>query len=136
MIRVSYRYEDTVYDIIDIFDSEMGSGRDKRKKNKGPRPGVGAAKTEKKTQKREAKEERREARKEKAEENDIDALLARFKLEDEANNSVKVVEKCQPPSARVYASVTPLNDKEVIMFGGEWLDPKRILCMSMLIYMY
>ena len=103
----------------------MGSGRDKRKKNKGPRPGVGAAKTEKKTQKREAKEERREARKTKEEDNDIDALLAKFKLDDDANNSVKVLEKSQPPSARVYASVIPLNDKEVIMFGGEWLDPKE-----------
>ena len=103
----------------------MGSGRDKRKKNKGPKPGVGAAKTERKTQKREAKEERREARKVKEEDNDIDALLARFKLEDEANNSVEVLEKCQPPSARVYASVVPLNEKEVIMFGGEWLDPKE-----------
>lgn len=103
----------------------MGSGRDKRKKNKGPRPGAGAAKTERKTQKREAKEERREAKKTKDEENDIDALLARFKLEDDANNSVAVHENCQPPSARVYASVVPINEKEVIMFGGEWLDPKE-----------
>lgn len=101
----------------------MGSGRDKRKKNKGPRPGVGAAKTERKTQKREAKEERREARKSQIDENDIDALLARFKIEDDAKNSVTVTENCQAPSARVYASVIPLNEKEVIMFGGEWLDP-------------
>jgi N-acetylneuraminic acid mutarotase len=101
----------------------MGSGRDKRKKNKGPRPGVGALKTERKNQKREEKEGRREAKKAKDEDNDIDALLARFKLEDEENNKVNIVDDCSPPSARVYASVVPLNDKEIIMFGGEWLDP-------------
>lgn len=103
----------------------MGSGRDKRKKQKGTKPGVGAAKTERKTQKNLAKGERREARKERSEENDIDALLARFKLQDEENNAVRIVEKCPPPTARVYASVQPLNDKEIIMFGGEWLDPKE-----------
>lgn len=103
----------------------MGSGRDKRKKQKGSKPGVGAAKTEKKTQKNLAKGERREARKAQSEENDIDALLARFKLQDEENNAVRIVEKCPPPTARVYASVQPLNDKEIIMFGGEWLDPKE-----------
>lgn len=86
----------------------MGSGRDKRKKNKGTKPGAGAVKTERKTEKNLAKEQRRRQRKENAEEGDIDALLARFKLQDEENNRVSIEQDCSPPTARVYASVLPL----------------------------
>lgn len=85
----------------------MGSGRDKRKKNKGTVPGKGAIKTAKKTEKNAAKSERREARKTVSEENDIDALLAKFKLQDEEINKV-TVEECEPPSARVYSSVVAM----------------------------
>ena len=103
----------------------MGSGRDKRKKAKPSKPGQGALKTERKNEKRAEKESRREAKKERAGEGDIDALLAKFKLTDAATTSVTVIEKTKPPSARVYASVVPLyaSDKEVIFFGGEWVDP-------------
>ena len=37
----------------------MGSGRDKRKKQKGKQPGLGAAKTDKKTSQNATKEQRR-----------------------------------------------------------------------------
>jgi hypothetical protein len=103
----------------------MGSGRDKRKKSRGSKPGVGHIKTEKKNAKRELKEERRLARKEAGEGDTIDALLAKFKLVDAENGSVEVVEQCSPPTARVFGSAVALaaSDKEVLFFGGEWLDP-------------
>jgi hypothetical protein len=82
----------------------MGSGRDKRKKNKGSKTGIGAIKTAKKTEKNLAKSERREARKAQDEDNDIDSLLAKFKLQDEESNRVVIEEKCDAPSPRVYAS--------------------------------
>ena len=41
-------------------------------------------------------------------EDDIDALLAKFKLQDERHARVEVVEDCPPPSPRVYASFTPI----------------------------
>eukprot|EP00890_Picochlorum_soloecismus_P001177 jgi/Picsp_1/205/NSC_00204-R1_protein len=102
----------------------MGSGRDKRKKNKGSKPGIGAIKTAKKTEKNLAKGERREVRKAQDEDNDIDSLLAKFKLQDEESNRVIIEEKCDAPSPRVYASCLPQNDRDVIVFGGEFLDPK------------
>ena len=55
-------------------------------------------------------------------EDDIDALLAQFKIQDDAQNAVEVVENCSQPSPRVYCSFQPMNDKEIIMFGGEWYD--------------
>ena len=100
----------------------MGSGRDKRKKAKGIVPGQGANKTAKKTEKNEEKQQRRLERQAKGGEDDIDALLAQFKLQDEAAVAVRVEEGCAPPSSRVYASFQPLNDKEIIMFGGEYYD--------------
>lgn len=86
---------------------KMGSGRDKRKKHKGGKPGIGAIKTAKKTEKNLAKGERREARKAQDEDNDIDSLLAKFKLQDEESNRVTIDEKCKAPSPRVYASFVP-----------------------------
>jgi hypothetical protein len=41
-------------------------------------------------------------------EDDIDSLLAKFKLQDERQGSVQVQEDCPPPSPRVYASFTPI----------------------------
>ena len=41
-------------------------------------------------------------------EDDIDSLLAKFKLQDERQGSVEVQEDCPPPSPRVYASFTPI----------------------------
>jgi hypothetical protein len=40
-------------------------------------------------------------------EDDLDALLAKFKLEDAERNTVKVEEGVPPPSPRVYASFVP-----------------------------
>ena len=39
---------------------------------------------------------------------DLDAVLASFKLADAAVSAVRVEEDCPPPSARVCASFTPL----------------------------
>lgn len=86
----------------------MGSGRDKRKKSKGHVPGAGKAKTERKTEKNAEKTLRRRERTAKGGEDDIDALLAQFKLQDEEANRIIVEENCDPPTARVYASFTPL----------------------------
>ena len=92
----------------------MGSGRDKRKKAKGSKPGVGAEKTAKKTEKNADKETRRLERKAAGGEDDIDALLAQFKLEDEAKVTVCVEDNCTPPTPRVYASFLPLVSKRVL----------------------
>lgn len=86
----------------------MGSGRDKRKKAKGHTPGLGADKTAKRTDKNAEKESRRLERKAKGGEGDIDALLAKFKLEDEAQSTVRIEENCIAPTPRVYATFIPL----------------------------
>ncbi|KAI7844606.1 hypothetical protein COHA_001846 [Chlorella ohadii] len=103
----------------------MGSGRDKRKKVKGKKPGAGADKTERKTERNEEKRGRRMERAAQGGEDDIDALLAAFKLKDERHSRVEVQEGCAAPSPRVYASFTPIpsqKENEVILFGGEWYD--------------
>ena len=41
-------------------------------------------------------------------EDDIDAVLAKFKLDDERHTRVEVKENCPAPSPRVYASFTPI----------------------------
>ena len=38
---------------------------------------------------------------------DLDALLEQFALDDAAKSTVQVIEDCSPPSARVFASFTP-----------------------------
>ena len=38
---------------------------------------------------------------------DVDALLSQFNLEEKAKNTAQVKENADPPSARVYASFTP-----------------------------
>lgn len=137
----------------------MGSGRDKRKKNKPTTAGLGAEKTSKKTDKNADKATRRLERKAQVGaslcqpagrrrpcmhwrrpvpsppaahaalyslslplsrpavrfgrntqggEDDIDALLAAFKLEDDRQAAVVVQEGCPSPSPRVYASFIPL----------------------------
>ena len=86
----------------------MGSGRDKRKKAKGHVAGVGKLKTERKTEKNAEKALRRQERQTKGGDDDIDALLEQFKLQDEAAKKVVIEEDCDPPTARVYASFTPL----------------------------
>ena len=52
-------------------------------------------------------------------EDDIDSLLAQFKLRDATRSSVKVKE-CGPPPPRVFASFLPLpsqKENEAILFG-------------------
>jgi hypothetical protein len=85
----------------------MGSGRDKRKKAKGHAPGAGKEKTERKTE-RNAEKAVRRVEKQAQGEDDIEALLAQFKLQDESSKKAIVEENCPPPSARVYASFVPL----------------------------
>lgn len=107
----------------------MGSGRDKRKKLKPSAPGTGQAKTERKTAAAEAKRTRR-ADRATADEDDVDALLARIKLEDAAATEVIVEEDCQPPCGRANASLAcvpapstgPVRPGEVLLYGGECVD--------------
>lgn len=72
----------------------MGSGRDKKKKFKekkgGPTAGKGAEKTERKTKANEIKKERRTDKKLAGDEDDIDALLEKFALEEKQLKSVEV----------------------------------------------
>ncbi len=101
----------------------MGSGRDKRKKANPTKPGVGAAKTERKTAAADEKRKRREDRGG-ADEDDIDALLARAKLED-GGGAAAVEEGVPPPTKRVNASLTHAAGPragELLLYGGEWYD--------------
>eukprot|EP00873_Tetraselmis_striata_P018332 jgi/Tetstr1/438596/TSEL_027147.t1 len=106
----------------------MGSGRDKRKKAKGHVAGKGQAKTERKTEKNVAKAERRQQKAE-ADEDDIDALLAQFKLADKSHTAPVVIDNAPPPSARVNGSLTAYctqRTEELILFGGECFDGSKV----------
>ncbi len=46
---------------------------------------------------------------------DIDAVLASFKLADAAVAAVRIEEDCPPPSARVCGSFTPLPLRVVLL---------------------
>ncbi|KFM23343.1 Kelch domain-containing protein 4 [Auxenochlorella protothecoides] len=107
----------------------MGSGRDKRKKAKGGgKPGAGAEKTARKSEQNEGKAVRRLERKTQGGEDDIDALLAKFKLEDAAATAIRV-EPGVRPSPRVYSTFNLLpsqqKENELILFGGEWYDSEK-----------
>ena len=104
----------------------MGSGRDKRKKANPKAAGAGREKTERKTA---AAEEKRRRRAERggADEDDIDALLARAKLADEGGG-VSIEEGVEPPSRRVNASLTAAagpRPGELLLYGGEWYDNSK-----------
>lgn len=87
----------------------MGKGRDKRRKQKGSTTaGQGASKTQRKTVKNELKQERRLDRRLQEDEEDIDALLEKFRLEDIRNTQPIIEDDCDPPSVRVHASYTPI----------------------------
>lgn len=103
----------------------MGSGRDKRKKAKGHTPGRGGEKTDRKTEKNEEKSTRRLAKKAAGGEDDIDALLAQFKLQDERISELYVEDDCPPPGARVYSSLVSYKDKDLILYGGEYYDSDK-----------
>lgn len=90
----------------------MGGGRDKRKKAKekkdGPLAGKGVAKTDKKTELNEAKKERRAVTKLAGNEDDIDAIFAKFAIDSEKGDQQVTIEAdCPPPSPRVNASFIP-----------------------------
>jgi len=102
----------------------MGSGRDKRKKANPKAAGAGREKTERKTALADEKRLRRTERAG-ADEDDIDALLARAKLADEGGGCVSVEEGVDAPSRRVSASFThALGPRagELLLYGGEWYD--------------
>eukprot|EP00798_Chlamydomonas_sp_ICE-L_P018504 gene18504-25003_t len=96
----------------------MGSGRDKRKKCKekkdGPTVGTGALKTEKKTAKNEEKKEKRADKRLEGDEDNLEAMLQRFAIEDKSRKEVVIENDCPPPSARKV--------NEILMFGGEYSD--------------
>ena len=99
----------------------MGSGRDKRKKKNPTAPGTGAAKTAAKSEKAEEKRLRRLEK----EGDDIDAILARLRVEDAAATAVTVEEDCPPPTARCNCTLTvsPVpRANELILLGGEFFD--------------
>jgi N-acetylneuraminic acid mutarotase len=102
----------------------MGSGRDKRKKLKGAKPGAGADKTARKTEANAEKGARRLERRADGGD-DLDALLARFQLADAAETAVRVEPDAPPPTPRVYASFTPVSETEIVLFGGEWYDSAK-----------
>ncbi|DBA67583.1 TPA: hypothetical protein ACH3X2_001852 [Trebouxia sp. C0005] len=54
---------------------------------------------------------------------DVDALLAQFALEEKAKNNADIREDVAPPSARVYASFTAHpTSGDIYLFGGEFFD--------------
>ena len=46
-------------------------------------------------------------------EDDLDALLARFKLQDAASTEVQIIECSRPPSPRLFATFTPVPSGQV-----------------------
>ena len=104
----------------------MGSGRDKRKKAKerkdGPIPGVGSVKTERKTSKNEERKEKRAAKRLEGDEDDLDALLERFAIEEKQHKTVQIEADCEPPPARVNASFIPWV-APVSQGGKRWCLP-------------
>lgn len=111
----------------------MGSGRDKKKKAKerklGPAPGKGTEKTEKKTERNETKKQRRVEKKLEGDEDNIDAILAKFAMDDKAQKQVTIQTDCAAPTARVNASfvrhVTPVSTGTYDPLGGNMLYSVR-----------
>ncbi|KAJ7535226.1 hypothetical protein O6H91_12G023200 [Diphasiastrum complanatum] len=84
------------------------------------KPGKGKEKTEKKTAKAEEKRARRDDKK-LAEEDDIDAILAKIQKEEAKKVEIYIEENVPAPSPRCNCSVTvnPLRESELILYGGE-----------------
>ena len=63
---------------------------------------------------------------------DLDALLEQFALDDEAKSTVQVIEDCSPPSARVFASFTPnlLSVRSSRMAHESSLLCESVLCKA------
>lgn len=91
----------------------MGKGRDKKKKLKN------------KDSSTPVKEPKAKLKKQKSLE-DIDQLLKDFKEATQTHTQIE--QNCEPPSRRANCSlnVNPINTNELILFGGEYFDGKRV----------
>jgi N-acetylneuraminic acid mutarotase len=91
----------------------MGKGRDKKKKLK-KKDGTAPVKEQKTNLKKQNSLE------------DIDKLLEEFKEATQIQTQVE--QNCEPPSRRANCSLTvnPINTNELILFGGEYFDGKRV----------
>eukprot|EP01113_Clastostelium_recurvatum_P039544 TRINITY_DN6047_c0_g1_i8.p1 TRINITY_DN6047_c0_g1~~TRINITY_DN6047_c0_g1_i8.p1 ORF type:complete len:558 (-),score=180.17 TRINITY_DN6047_c0_g1_i8:229-1902(-) len=111
--------------------------RDKKKKRDKKDKDAKAKKQEKvelKTEKIAKKRARRQAIED--DEEDIEALIAHFKMKDAEIRAV-TVEVCARPSPRTGATLVahPMKDNELILFGGESFQDNRILVYNeMFIY--
>ncbi|KAF9956868.1 hypothetical protein BGZ70_009737 [Mortierella alpina] len=94
--------------------------KDKKKKTKEHKAKV----AEKQDRKQSKKDKKSKAKNVEEQEEDIETILANFKKEQE--EKVKIVEEVWtgPPSRRANATLTanPLNQNELIFFGGEFYD--------------
>ncbi|KAG0054590.1 hypothetical protein BGZ83_010887 [Gryganskiella cystojenkinii] len=94
--------------------------KDKKKKTKEHKAKV----AEKQDRKQSKKDKKQKAKNVEEQEEDIETILANFKKEQE--EKVKIVEEVWsgPPSRRANATLTanPLNQNELIFFGGEFYD--------------
>ncbi|KAF9111143.1 hypothetical protein BGX27_005351 [Mortierella sp. AM989] len=94
--------------------------KDKKKKTKEHKAKV----AEKQDRKQTKKEKKSKAKNVEEQEEDIETILANFKKEQE--EKVKIIEEIWsgPPSRRANATLTanPLNQNELIFFGGEFFD--------------
>ncbi|KAI9208115.1 galactose oxidase [Polychytrium aggregatum] len=103
----------------------MGKGRDKKKKNKAEKT---SAKSKDKELEKKLKKQSKKAKNELDEpEEDIDAILADLKQQQEEMYKVTEEISTTPPSRRVNGtlSVNPLNPAELILFGGEYFDGQK-----------
>ncbi|KAI1319979.1 hypothetical protein EDD11_002310 [Mortierella claussenii] len=94
--------------------------KDKKKKSKEHKAKV----AEKQDRKQSKKDKKTKAKNVEEQEDDIETILANFKKEQE--EKVKIIEEVWsgPPSRRANATLTanPLNQNELIFFGGEFYD--------------
>lgn len=99
----------------------MGKGRDRKKKKAD---GGGKAKNKEKEKK---KREKNSNNKQEIED-DIDQILQDFHKNQVKMFQVNTEINCDPPSRRANATmiVNPLNQSELIMFGGEYFNGKTV----------
>src|SRR5689334_13858736 len=95
------------------------------KKGKGKKKkGLGQAKTQEKTQKNKLK-----ALKKEFGEDDLDTILKDIKKVDSEQKQVNI--STETPSPRSNATLTPHPTKdELILFGGQYYDGRRLSCFN------
>jgi hypothetical protein len=98
----------------------MGKGRDKKKKKS-----EGTAKNK---QKEVLKSQKTLKKKSNEEEEDIDLMLADFSKQQLEMYAVTTESNSDPPQRRANASlcVNPLNQSELLLFGGEYFNGKNV----------